>query len=101
MVKQIKNLETGFSFLIVGPGNEHVCFSSREASGELRITNYELKMSEQNIISIVSGGIMTKGVVCVKVQNKKDFDKMKPQTIKKYEIIFDKKKNEYISLLTE
>jgi hypothetical protein len=29
-------------------------------------------------------------------QNKKDFDKMKPQTIEKYKIMFDKKKNEYI-----
>ena len=35
-------------------------------------------MSEQNIISVVSGGIMTKGVVCVKVQNKKDFEKTLP-----------------------
>ena len=34
-------------------------------------------------------------------QNKKDFEKMKEETKEKYKIIFDKKKNEYISLLTQ
>ena len=32
-------------------------------------------------------------------QNKKDFEKMKEETKEKYKIIFDKKKNEYISLI--
>jgi len=37
---------TGFSFLLVGQSNEHICFSNRGASDELRITNYELRIAE-------------------------------------------------------
>ena len=46
LVQQIKNKETGFSFLLVGPANEHICFSNRAANSELRITNYELRIME-------------------------------------------------------
>jgi len=54
LVQKIKNKETGFSFLLVGQSNEHICFSNRGASDELRITpprqgsggqaNYELRI---------------------------------------------------------
>ncbi|MFH1427823.1 MAG: carbohydrate kinase family protein [Patescibacteria group bacterium] len=44
LVQRCKNLETGFSFLLVGPSNEHVVFSNRAANQELKINNYELKM---------------------------------------------------------
>lgn len=46
LVKKVKSLETGFSFLLVGPANEHIVFSSRAANDELRITNYELRIME-------------------------------------------------------
>jgi sugar/nucleoside kinase (ribokinase family) len=41
-----KAMETGFSFLLTGPGNEHIVFSDRGANSELRITNHELRMLE-------------------------------------------------------
>lgn len=44
LVQKIKNKETGFSFLLVGQSNEHICFSNRAANDELRITSYELRV---------------------------------------------------------
>ncbi|MDP2709559.1 MAG: PfkB family carbohydrate kinase [bacterium] len=44
LMQKIKDKETGFSFLLVGPDNEHICFSSRAANDELRITNRELRV---------------------------------------------------------
>lgn len=43
LVQRIKNKETGFSFLLVGPENEHVVFSSRASNSDLNITSLELK----------------------------------------------------------
>jgi len=43
LIQKVKNIETGFSFLLVGPENEHIVFSNRAANNELRITNYELR----------------------------------------------------------
>ncbi|MDD4333428.1 MAG: carbohydrate kinase family protein [Patescibacteria group bacterium] len=40
----VKDIETGFSFMLTGPGNEHIVFSNRGANAELRIANYELKI---------------------------------------------------------
>lgn len=42
LVQKVKNIETGFSFLLVGPANEHIVFSNRAANDELEIRNYEL-----------------------------------------------------------
>lgn len=44
LVQKVKNVETGFSFLLVGPTNEHIVFSNRAANNELRITNDELRI---------------------------------------------------------
>lgn len=44
LAQRIKNIETGFSFLLVGNDNEHIVFSNRAANSELRITNPELRM---------------------------------------------------------
>lgn len=44
LVQKIKNKETGFSFLLVGPNNEHIVFSNRAANNQLRIKNYELRI---------------------------------------------------------
>ena len=44
MAQTIKNKETGFSFLLVGPNNEHIVFSNRAANNQLRIKNYELRI---------------------------------------------------------
>lgn len=38
------NGETGFSFLLVGPANEHIVFSNRAANDQLSITNYQLRI---------------------------------------------------------
>ena len=40
--QKIKNIETGFSFLVVGPTNEHIVFSNRAANNELTINNFEI-----------------------------------------------------------
>ena len=37
---QKKDRESGFSFLLVGPGNEHIVFSNRAANRELRLTDH-------------------------------------------------------------
>ena len=42
LMQKTKKAETGFSFLLVGPDNEHICFSNRAANNELQITNREL-----------------------------------------------------------
>lgn len=42
--RKIKNIETGFSFLLVGQNNEHIVFSNRAANRELRIENFELRI---------------------------------------------------------
>lgn len=47
LTKQVKNFATGFSFLLVGPDNEHICFSNRAANDQLAITNYELRIMEK------------------------------------------------------
>lgn len=44
LTQKIKNIETSFSFLLVGPANEHIVFSNRAANSELKITNYELRI---------------------------------------------------------
>jgi len=44
LAQKITGAETGFSFLLVGPANEHICFSNRAANNELRITNHELRI---------------------------------------------------------
>lgn len=47
LVQRHRNIETGFSFLLEGQGNEHIVFSNRAANSELRITNYELRTINQ------------------------------------------------------
>ncbi len=44
LAQKKKNIESGFSFLLVGNDNEHIVFSNRAANSELRITNYELRI---------------------------------------------------------
>ncbi len=44
LAQKIKGHKTGFSFLLVGPSNEHIVFSNRAANNELRIKNYELRI---------------------------------------------------------
>lgn len=43
LIQTRKEQETGFSFLIVGPGNEHVVFSNRAANNLLEIGKRELR----------------------------------------------------------
>ncbi len=47
LVQKVSGAETGYSFLLVGPSNEHIVFSNRAANNELRITNYELRNLKQ------------------------------------------------------
>ncbi len=44
LAQKLKRRESGFSFLLVGPNNEHIVFSNRAANSQLRITNYELRI---------------------------------------------------------
>ncbi|MBU0647341.1 carbohydrate kinase family protein [Patescibacteria group bacterium] len=44
LVQKISKTESGFSFLLVGPANEHIVFSNRAANNQLSITNYELRI---------------------------------------------------------
>jgi ribokinase len=44
LVQKVSSSETGFSFLLVAQGNEHIVFSNRGANSELRIKNEELKI---------------------------------------------------------
>lgn len=43
LAQKIKNQQTGFSFLLVGPSNEHICFSNRAANDEIKISERDLK----------------------------------------------------------
>lgn len=45
-VQRSKDSETGFSFIIVGQGNEHVVFSNRAANEDLRVESYQLNFLE-------------------------------------------------------
>lgn len=57
LVQVSNDAETGFSFLIAGPGNEHVVFSSRAANNELRIESRELRsLKEAKWLYITSLG---------------------------------------------
>lgn len=47
LIQKTKKHETGFSFLLVGPANEHICFSNRAANDELGIRNKELGIMEK------------------------------------------------------
>ncbi len=58
LIQKIKDVETGFSFLLVGNDNEHIVFSNRAANSELRITNSELRMlkkTKQVYLTSLSG----------------------------------------------
>ena len=46
LIQKTAKTETGFSFLLVGPENEHICFSNRAANDELKIMNRELSIME-------------------------------------------------------
>ncbi|MBU0722298.1 hypothetical protein KKA93_02470 [Patescibacteria group bacterium] len=48
LVQKIKNIETGFSFLLVGPANEHIVFSNRAANNELIINNFQTEILYQS-----------------------------------------------------
>ncbi|MEI6597242.1 MAG: PfkB family carbohydrate kinase [bacterium] len=48
LVQKIKNVETGFSFLLVGPSNEHIVFSNRAANSELTINDFEVEILDQS-----------------------------------------------------
>jgi ribokinase len=57
-VQRNKNIETGFSFLLVGQSNEHVVFSNRAANSNLNLTAKDLlklKKSEWLYITSLSG----------------------------------------------
>jgi ribokinase len=47
LVQRVKDLETGFSLLLVGESNEHICFSNRAANNKLMITKRELAALRQ------------------------------------------------------
>jgi len=47
LVQKIEKGETGFSFLLVGPANEHICFSNRAANNQLTIANKDLSILEE------------------------------------------------------
>ena len=47
LAQRVKNIETGFSFLLVGPANEHIVFSNRAANNQLTITNYKLQIMKK------------------------------------------------------
>ncbi len=44
LIQKKKNSETGFSFLLVGPNNEHIVFSNRAANKKLNISTKETKV---------------------------------------------------------
>ncbi|MCK4554641.1 hypothetical protein KAU19_06830 [Candidatus Parcubacteria bacterium] len=44
LAQKLEDIESGFSFLLVGQSNEHVVFSNRAANTQLAITNYELQI---------------------------------------------------------
>jgi ribokinase len=48
LVQKIKKVETGFSFLLVGPANEHIVFSNRAANSELTINDFEIETLNQS-----------------------------------------------------
>ena len=58
LIQKNKEKETGFSFLLVGQGNEHVVFSNRAANEELALTKKEvsaIKKSKWIYVSSLSG----------------------------------------------
>lgn len=58
LIQKIKDENTGFSFFLVGPQNEHVCFSYRAANDKLAITDLnlnKLKNSEWIYLTSLSG----------------------------------------------
>ena len=58
LMQKIKKMESGFSFLLVGSGNEHIVFSNRAANDQLQIANRELRIlknSEWVYITSLSG----------------------------------------------
>lgn len=59
LIQKKKNSQTGFSFLLVGQGNEHVVFSNRAANTKLRVKNEELRMLKKSkwvYLTSLSGG---------------------------------------------
>jgi sugar/nucleoside kinase (ribokinase family) len=55
LVKKIKNIETGFSFVLVGQNHEHIVFSDRGANQELRLSASDLKtLKNTNYIYLTS-----------------------------------------------
>ncbi|MDD4271728.1 MAG: PfkB family carbohydrate kinase [Patescibacteria group bacterium] len=48
LVQKIKGVETGFSFLLVGPSNEHIVFSNRAANNELTVNDFEIGILDQS-----------------------------------------------------
>ena len=48
LAQKAKNTETGFSFLLVGPANEHIVFSNRAANDELTINNFSAEVLGQS-----------------------------------------------------
>ena len=47
LAQKVRAVETGFSLLLVGPGNEHIVFSNRAANNKLKINNENLKILRQ------------------------------------------------------
>lgn len=47
LVEKIRGKESGFSFLLTAPKNEHIVFSNRAANDELRIADHELRIMEK------------------------------------------------------
>jgi sugar/nucleoside kinase (ribokinase family) len=55
LIETAKGKETGFSFILVGPGCEHIVFSNRGANSELKVRSKRLKTFKWIYLSSLSG----------------------------------------------
>jgi sugar/nucleoside kinase (ribokinase family) len=58
LVKIDNRNKTGFSFILIGPGNEHIIFTYRGAGSDLKISNFDLrklKNSEWVYLTTITG----------------------------------------------
>jgi ribokinase len=53
-IQKNKKLETGYSFILVGPSNEHIVFSNRGANDKLKVQSAKLKVAKWIFISSLS-----------------------------------------------
>jgi ribokinase len=55
LIQKSKTSETGYSFILVGPSNEHIVFSNRGANDKLKVESPKLKVTKWIFISSLSG----------------------------------------------